>query len=86
MAQRTHSPRSERSKTKTENKKRSRNNFLESPVWSLISGKSVERKIPKFFEARLEFSYFDMLKNGARDSNRLGVKNSFLTQVVRVPK
>ena len=40
----------------------------------------------KFFEARLDFSYFDMLKNGGRGSNRLGVKISFVTQVVRVPK
>ena len=40
----------------------------------------------KFFESRLEFLYFDMLKNEGRGSNRLGVKKSQKTQIVRSSK
>ena len=64
-------------------KKRSQNNVLESHVWSQISGKPVEKKNLKFFESRLEFLHFDMLENEGRGSNRLGVKKSFVTQIVR---
>ena len=85
MARRTHSPRSGRRRRKTK-KKRSQNNFLESHVWSQISGKPVERKNLKFFESGLEFLYFDMLKNEGRVSNRLGVKKSQKTQIVRSSK
>ena len=66
--------------------KRSQNNFLESHVWSRISGKPCGEKNLKFFESDLEFLYFDMLKNEGRGSNRSGVKKSFVTQIVRVPK
>ena len=44
------------------------------------------RKNLKFFESGLEFLYFDILKNEGRGSNRLGVKKSFVTQIVRVSK
>ena len=47
MPRKTHSPRSGRRRRKTKNK-RSQNNFLESHVWSQISGKPVERKIWNF--------------------------------------
>ena len=40
----------------------------------------------KFFESRLEFLYFDMLKYGGRGPNHSWVKKSFVTHVVRVPK
>ena len=40
----------------------------------------------EIFESRLEFLYFDMLKNKGRGSNRLGVKKSFVTQIRAVPK
>ena len=62
------------------------NNRLESHVWSQISGKPVERKNLNFFEATGKFPYFDMLKNGSHGSNRLGVRKSFETRIVRVPK
>ena len=66
---------------------KSQNNFLESHVWSQISGKPVEEKNLKFFESGLEFLYFDMLKNEGRgSSNRLGVKKSFVTQNRAIPK
>ena len=58
-----------------EEKKKSQNNFLESHVWSQISGKPVEKNL-EFFESRLEFLYFE-LKNGSRGLNRLGVKKIF---------
>ena len=63
--------------------KRSQNNFLESHVWSQNIWKTCGEKNLKFFESRLEFLYFDMLKNEDRGSNRLGVKKSFVTQIVR---
>ena len=33
----------------------------------------------EFFEATGKFPYFDLLKNGSRGSNRLGVRKSFET-------
>ena len=54
---------------------------MESNIWKTHGEKNL-----KFFEARLEFPYFDMLKNGDRGLNRLGVKKYFVTQIVRVPK
>ena len=70
MAQRTHNPQSGRRRKK----KRSQNNFLESHVWSQISGKPVERQI-FFFFLNLQIPYFEVLKNGRHGSNCLGVKN-----------
>ena len=46
---------------------------------NLLIGKNL-----KFFDSVLEFLYFDMLKNEGRGSNRLGVKKSQKTHVVRV--
>ena len=40
----------------------------------------------KFFESGLEFLYFDIMKNEGRGSNRLGVKKSQKTQIVRSSK
>ena len=51
---------------------------MESNIWKTCGEKNL-----KFFESRLEFLYFDMLKNEGRGSNRLGVKKSFVTQIVR---
>ena len=48
--------------------------------------KTCGEKNLNFFEATEKFPYFDILKNGSRGSNRLGVKKSFQTQIVRVPK
>ena len=60
-------------------------------VWRAVFGvKCLEnpwkRKIFNFFEATGKFPYFDMLKNGSRGSNRSGVRKSFQTRIVRVPK
>ena len=54
---------------------------MESVIW-----KTGEEKNLKFFESGLEFLYFDILKNEGRGSNRLEVKKSFVTQIVRVSK
>ena len=50
---------------------------MESNIWKTCGEKNL-----KFFESGLEFLYFDMLKNEGRGSNRLGVKKSFVTQIV----
>ena len=44
--------------------------YLESNI-----RKTCEDKNLNFFEATGKFPYFDMLKNGSRGSNRLGIKN-----------
>ena len=54
---------------------------MESIIWKTGGEKNL-----KFFESGLEFLYFDMLKNEGGGSNRFGVKKSFVTQIVRVPK
>ena len=51
---------------------------MESNIWKTCGEKNL-----KFFESGLEFLYFDMLKNEGRGSNRLGVKKSFVTQIVQ---
>ena len=51
---------------------------MESNIW-----KTCREKNLKFFESGLEYLYFDMLKNENRGSNRLGVKKSFVTKIVR---
>ena len=48
--------------------------------------KTCGEKHLNFFEPIGKFPYFDMLKNGNRGSNRLVVRKSFETQIVRVPK
>ena len=47
---------------------------------------NLRREKFEIFESRIEFLYFDMLKNEGRGSNRLGVKKSQKTQIVRSSK
>ena len=51
---------------------------MESNIWKTCGEKNL-----KFFVSRLEFLCFNMLKNKGRGLNRLGVKKSFVTQIVR---
>ena len=58
--------------------------------WRAMFGVKYQENLWKekfeIFETPKKCLYFDMLKNCSHGLNRLGVKKSFDTQVVRVPK